>query len=504
MACILCFTSWTTPVNAATNTNKSADKKKTSTKKTGSEQEKKKDEEDEYEPQQLFYSPDTLCGLAGKMYLEDMMLHYGVNITEDRKYADFEGDIGDVIPEYKNVDLDGDGKPDPIKRKGTRYSIKFSDGGTLKTHDFSDYPNETQVIEFADLSEDGVDEILIAHYTDGTGGPSVWDTALYSRIDGKWTAFPIVDEEGYINCKELTEHIEARTGEKYDPWGLRIAGIQLTDSAVEMLLDYGYKEGPGQVFDYEAVTIFKAFDPRYLNNYEGFTLLETGVEDMVRNWPFQCSGKDIKLSSDLQYKANIFLSNFSEQHYRGNPDYSPAEYAHFVMEWMEVNKPRELTLSGDYTWLSHEQINKTLGRYFGSNLTEGDFYGAGVNNLYGGIIKEGKDGKSYYCEPLADGEMYKNNGFSVVSSIEDLGSENTKDPTKNRYLRMNFTVYAMDADAYDKTGIGKKQYSLTGKEAEKLASKKELYERESGFAIVYEPTPGEYWLMHYFIEDEED
>ena len=280
---------------------------------------------------------------------------------------------------------------------------------------------------------------------------------------------------------------------------LRIAGAQLTDSAVELLIDYGTKEGPDQAFDYEAVTIFKAFDPKYLSEYDDFRLLEADTYTFIENWPLMAPGRELAISSDTQYKANLFLSNFSEQRYRGNPDYSSAEYAHFAMEWMEVNKYKELMYKDNYSWLSQEQISKILDRYFGTVLCEEDFYRAGDNNVYGGIIKKDKDGKAYYCEPLADGEMYLNNAFSVVSSIEDLGSGNKKDKSGDGYFRMNYTIYSLEEEDYDADGIGKKQYSLTQKEAAKLAGKGELYEAGTGSAIVYETSSGEYKLMYYLL-----
>ncbi|MCR5733020.1 MAG: hypothetical protein K6G22_00305 [Lachnospiraceae bacterium] len=446
------------------------------------------------------YEPDVLCRLARDNYIDVMMEHYCLNLVDDGEYYMYEGDIGNVIPEYKNVDLDGDGEYDVIKRKGTKYTIKFSDGGTLRTDEFTRNPNEGEVIEFADMNEDNVDEILIAHYTDGTAGPTVWDTYIYSRIDGRWTAFPIVGKDSSINSEELIEHIEDVTGEDYEPGCVRVAGIQLGESAIELLLDYGDKTGPEQIVDYEAVTLFKAFDPKYLKNYDDFRMLDSGVADFVRNWPIEFTGKGIKLTSDLQYKANIFLSNFSEQRYRGNSDYNPAEYAHFAMEWLRINKAKEIINFDNYSWINQAQINTILERYFGANLCESDFYAADKDNVYGGIIRKGADGKDFYCEPLAGGEMYKNNAFSVVFQMEDLGSDN-KDKTKDRYLRMYFTVYSLDTDEYDKTGIGKKHYSMSDDEAVMLVQKNKLYEEESGFAIVNEVKPGEYKLMYYYIYD---
>ncbi|MCR4656973.1 MAG: hypothetical protein K5770_12190 [Lachnospiraceae bacterium] len=195
----------------------------------------------------------------------------------------------------------------------------------------------------------------------------------------------------------------------------------------------------------------------------------------------------------------IFLSNFSEQHYSGNSDYNSAEYAHFALEWMELNKYKEIDTSNGDCRIDQAQINKVLERYFGTILDESDFYNADVNNVHNGTIERGKDGKSNYCEPAAEGELYRNNAFSVVWQMEDLGSGNKNDPAKDRYLRMYFTVYSLPDEVYEETGIGKKQYSLNEKDAEKEASKSELFEEGAGFAIVNEVSPGEYRLMYYYL-----
>ncbi|MCR4656974.1 MAG: hypothetical protein K5770_12195 [Lachnospiraceae bacterium] len=227
-ACFLNFMPGVTPVNASVKKNTKIEENKTSSEKSEADADKtdaqkggksggKNNTPDKgTEDQDLYIEADSLCCLARDMYIEDMMSHYCINLVDDGKYSDYEGDIGDVILEYKDVDLDGDGEPDAIKRKGQEYVIKFSDGGTLETGDFSSLPNEGEVIEFADISEDNVDEILFTHYTEGTAGPAAWDTTLYTRVDGEWTAFPVINENG-INSTELQKDIEKRTGEAYAP-----------------------------------------------------------------------------------------------------------------------------------------------------------------------------------------------------------------------------------------------------------------------------------------------
>ena len=61
-----------------------------------------------------------------RMTVEDAVRNYAITLVGNGKYSDYEGDIGDIIPEYKGRDLDGDGAPDVIRHEGKHYIIAFS------------------------------------------------------------------------------------------------------------------------------------------------------------------------------------------------------------------------------------------------------------------------------------------------------------------------------------------------------------------------------------------
>ena len=422
--------------------------------------------------------------------IEEAAEKYAITLVDGGKYADYEGDIGDIIPEYKDVDLDGDRKSDVIRREGTHYVIECSSAGTFSTNDFSSSPNEGEIIEFEDTACRNINEVLVAHYTFGTGGPVVWDTAIYSYQKGKWKKYPIVDEDSNIISQELRDYIAKKTGKKYEP---HLAEVRSADMTT-LLLDFGQKDGPAQTYEYEAQYLYRNFNPNNKDTSDDYSCYAGNDFMLLANyWPLQIPGEPAELTADLQKKLNTYLSNFSEQDYRQEGPWE-ARMAHFALQWQRLNKGlKPVTMDGRSCYrLSHSDINGILGKYLGTNLEEGDFYYSGDDNPFGGYVAYEED-NSYYCEPAGDGEMYAANAFTVVTSLERLGSA-------DNYLRAYFKVYRLDTDDYDKHGIGKEQYALSAAEAAKLADKGSLNEAYEGTALI--AGGEEYWLLDYSVTGE--
>ena len=429
-------------------------------------------------------------GIFRDLTIEEAAEKYAITLVEGGKYAGYEGDIGDIIPQYKDIDLDGDRKTDVIRREGAHYVIECSSAGSFETDDFSASPNEGEIFEFEDTACRNIDEIMIAHYTFGTGGPVVWDTAVWSYQKGKWKAYPIIDDKG-INSGDLRDYIEKRTGNKYEPGSVTVSAADMTT----LLLNFGYKDGPDQVTDYEAVNLYKSFMPDYFDERGDYSFSEgSGMYLILNYWPLEISGEPVELTGELQNELNVFMSNFSEQNYRQGP--FEATMAHFALQWSKINKALKPVQKDGKTYyrISHSDINGILGRYFMTNLEEGEFDDCDIDNDYGGFMEyvEGEGG--YYCEPAADGDMYVNNAFTVVSSAESLGYSNPW-----TYLRLYFTVYRLNEDDYDKHGIGKEQYSLSAGEAAKLADKGRLIKAYEGMATVTHTDDG-YALFDYMVK----
>ncbi len=432
---------------------------------------------------------------TSRMSIEDAVTKYAVTLADGGKYSDYEGDIGDVIPEYKDRDLDGDHKPDVIKREGNHYVFELSRKGTFKTKDYSASPNEGEVIQFSDLACRNFDEIEIVHYTLGTGGPSVSDTSIYSYQDGEWREFPVIDKDGVINSSQLQSLIAKETGKPYEAGSVRIANVSMQD----LLLDLGSKDGPYQTTDYRTSYLYMNFFPEYLKegDYECSGL--AADSGLIMAWPYDISGDPIDLDSDpdLQRDLNLYLSNFSEQSFEDRT--WPVSYAHFALEWYRINDPSSIKFSDGRYRINSEKMIEVLDRYFGTNFEEGDYDDMETDNPYLGTV-EYIDGHPWYSEPAADGEMYRNNAFSVVTDAQEVKG------SYGNFLRLPFKIYGVDTDEYDKNGISKKYYSLSAGEAEKLEKKGEIGLQAEGLAFLEDVgtdrSKAGYWLIYYNVYDE--
>lgn len=430
---------------------------------------------------------------TGQMCIEDAVEKYAVTLFDGGRYHDYEGDIGDVIPEYKGRDLDGDHKPDVIKREGQHYVFELTRKGTFKTDDYSASPNEGEVIQFEDLACRNFDEIEIVHYTFGTAGPWVSDTAVYSWQDGEWRAFSVIDKDGVINSSELQYLIAKETGKPYEAGSVRVADVHMQ----YLLIDLGSKDGPSQTFDYRTSYLYMNFFPEHLveGDYECSGL--NADSSLITAWPYEVTGDPVELNGDLQQKLNTYLSNFSEQGFEDRT--WPYAYAHFALEWCKINDPSSVKYSNDRNGVDSDKIYELLDRYFGTNFEEGDLYDLSIDNPYGGSVEYEGD-KTWYYEPAADGEMFKYNAFTVVTD-----AQRVKGPYES-FLRLTFRIYRLNEEEYEMDGISSKYYSLSSAEAEKLASSGRLIPATEGVAFLSEVgeerSKGGYWLFSYNVFDE--
>ena len=251
------------------------------------------EEKDEKEPAKS--EPASLYFLTKDKYIEEILDEYAVNIMDQN----FTGDIGEKIPAYKDIDLDGDGISDVIERfgdqaQGCGYRIDFSAGGRIETDRYSFSPNEGEIIEFYDIDQNGTDEILITHITGSTGGPSCWQTSFYAKNDaGEWQGFWIIDNKSALFCKALEDRILERTGLSYQEQSVRFADVEMTEDGIVMLVDFGKKEGPVQTLDLEGVL----FTPDFEKIKNGSAIDENALlykdsskEYVAKYWPLEAEG----------------------------------------------------------------------------------------------------------------------------------------------------------------------------------------------------------------------
>ncbi len=226
--------------------------------------------------------PNQFRGIFEQGYIEEMAEKYAINLLDDGKNFEYEGDIGDVIPEYKDVDLNGDGKPDVINRKGQKYIFEFSDGSSFETGEYSNYRGEGELIEFADITGDNIDEILISHYVFSTAGPIVADSHVYSYFDGNWKQISIIPEDEKLSCAGLEAFIAEKQKSEYPGGYIRFVSVVLTEDSIALLVDYGMKDGADQAFMYEAYSMSIFAD----GGEPELRMDSKRSEDELKNWPY--------------------------------------------------------------------------------------------------------------------------------------------------------------------------------------------------------------------------
>ncbi|MCR5268621.1 MAG: hypothetical protein K6E16_08900 [Lachnospiraceae bacterium] len=178
---------------------------------------------------------------------------------------------------------------------------------------------------------------------------------------------------------------------------------------------------------------------------------------------------NVELTPEMQYRYNLFLSNFAEQADFSYTDYNVGDLCHFALEWKKINRPSKVKMDGSYYMITQPEINEILNGRINTNIEEGAFDESVKNSRHQGFV-EGE----YYKEPLADGEMYKNNRFAVVTAMREF-EEN------GHFYACDFKVYGRDTELYDAEGITKAQYRLSEAQAAKDPS---LYCKGQGHAVL--------------------
>lgn len=271
-----------------------------------------------------------------------------------------------------------------------------------------EYDDAGQMLSKSEYLEDG-SLYSILHYTYSEDG--LLESAVYEVIE---TPLPFWMTDDYY---------------EYDSLGnlIRITSYDIDGAlASETLYYYDETNSPND-----------RFDPS--------TLSDTFAEGEIT---------EVHMTSDQQYEANIFLSNFSEQ---GFGDYDSCAWSldqlvKFAYNFLHINHHNTLGYDDNCYTFSLNEANQVLERYLGLSLSEGkaqEFYidyGDGERAYY-------QNGEFYF--PAADGDAY--NYFSVVSSMEE---------APNGIVIMYFDIYELDIEEYRASGsVDSNWYHVTADEA---------------------------------------
>lgn len=194
-------------------------------------------------------------------------------------------------------------------------------------------------------------------------------------------------------------------------------------------------------------------------------------------WKFNLGDMDFshlldssELTGDIQYAANIFLSNFAEQNFNNysSDRIDVDQLMNFAHLYAKINKNSVISYEekdGKYfEVISLNDINSIINRYFTVSLSDTDCrkYKDSEYSFY-------NDKKLYY--EAADGEAY--NRMAIVEEIKAVSD--------GKY-QMTFSVFDLDLDKYfEYNGVDKSYYKLT---LDEVRDNKDLKIQSSGEAIV--------------------
>lgn len=173
------------------------------------------------------------------------------------------------------------------------------------------------------------------------------------------------------------------------------------------------------------------------------------------------------LAPEVQYEANIFLSNFAETnlYYCYNVNTSLNDMVGFIHIYAKINARNRLSYEDGYEVLECDWVVDNLRRFYGYSISASDLENSYENNEESFC----SDGKVYF--PAADGDSY--NYIAVVDKL---------DGTENGDCLVKFTVYSVDINEYFEKGIDESYYHLTPEEAAANPSLKEEVKGEATMA----------------------
>ncbi len=168
----------------------------------------------------------------------------------------------------------------------------------------------------------------------------------------------------------------------------------------------------------------------------------------------------VELTPDVQYRINLFLSNFAEQYFR---DYSyfdinaAARAVDFAHIWCKVNASGRIEYANangsSYETLTMSQVENVVSRYFPMKLSDYAFPDAYPPSDYSFY----RDGKFWFL--AADGEAW--NRIAVADSMTLL-----EDGTYS----VHFSVYALSITEYFDYGVDRGYYRLSAADASEMFS----------------------------------
>lgn len=201
----------------------------------------------------------TTVNVNDKMNLDEKLYSYEMA-------PDYTGELGDLFDEYKNITISAELKDCSIERfvnamnvNQVSYQIKCQGDVVLKTPVVENYPNSVELFSFNDINGDGVDEILMASYTESTAGWLVGYAYEYEmQSDGNFKETLLWDYDGTRHTmlrNGLMDEADNHESNPYADEAWTYRDVVFNDGCIEILVDYGMKDGADQFMDYVGVKL---------------------------------------------------------------------------------------------------------------------------------------------------------------------------------------------------------------------------------------------------------
>lgn len=339
--------------------------------------------------------PTRIFELSKTMDIEEMLKAYSIGFSLENE-PDFDrilynGDIGDLIGQYKDIDLNGDKVPDPIIRTAKEkdgeisvsYRIAITDGPAIETPTVVDalgmYRSGGDVFEFNDIDDDGIDEVLHTRYYLSTAGFHVAECNIYHVTGNEWKG------------RALTEEV-------YDA-----VGAELTGDGAAVLVDYSDKWS-------HCYDVFL-----YKKDGDDFKCTGNGTGYVKEFWPVKYSNS-FSLASDLTDEERGALSDFVNTVAMTGKLPDGTDVSDFVEA---TGKKLEGGFSAGVFWFTIVDLGQDdqFGiRVWASMREEGDglLGGSETDRLYGFDMK---DKKAFFISDQSVFRYYKG-GYFVMSSAD--------------------------------------------------------------------------------------
>ena len=163
-----------------------------------------------------------------------------------------EGDITDTVNGYESSSLNGRLGIERKKSGEDRvcYTISMDGAPIFFTTEFENYVHFNQYFQVKDTDGDGVEEILVANYTQGSATFVVCNFYVYKNVDGSWLRYAAYEPD-----ENLPGDVDLALENSSNYADATIADVELAEGGIKVIADKGAMEDGVYMPDYYELII---------------------------------------------------------------------------------------------------------------------------------------------------------------------------------------------------------------------------------------------------------